>query len=44
VFVACYRLAVEHWPLGEALLEASSFGRLSVEQHQFIEHFHTQPH
>lgn len=42
VFVACYRLAVEYWPLGDALLEASSFGRLSVEQREFIEQFHSQ--
>ncbi len=39
VFVACYRLAVEHWALNEALIEANSFGRLSDEQRDFIEHF-----
>ena len=39
VFVACYRLAVEHWPLTDTLAEASSFGRLSHEQQEFIERY-----
>ncbi len=39
IFVACYRLAVEHWPLNDTLAEASSFGRLTHEQQEFIERF-----
>ena len=39
IFVACYRLAVEHWPLTDTLAEASSFGRLSNEQQEFIERY-----
>lgn len=42
VFVACYRLAIDHWPLNSALLEAWSFGRLSGEQRDFIEQFSTR--
>lgn len=42
VFVACYRLAVDHWSLGRALTEAKSFGHLSSEQQAFIEQFSAQ--
>jgi protein-tyrosine phosphatase len=39
VAVACYRMAVQHWPLEEALAEAKEFGLELANQIDFLDKF-----
>jgi Inositol hexakisphosphate len=39
VAVACYRMAVEHWPLEDALVEAKEFGLELANQIDFLNKF-----